>query len=52
MLMTLNRVLTRAESLVSALCLFVLLCLIVLQVFSRYLLEMLFSWTENSRGTR
>lgn len=46
MVMTLNRVLTRAESLVSALFLFALLCLIALQVFSRYLLQTPLSWTE------
>lgn len=43
---TLNRVLTRAESIVSGLLLFILLCLIALQIFSRYLLETPLAWTE------
>lgn len=44
--MTLNRVLTRAEGFVSALLLLVLLCLVALQVLSRYVFETPFAWTE------
>lgn len=46
MWLTVNRLLARAESFVSAFFLLCLLALVVLQIFSRYLFETPFSWTE------